>query len=1156
MQKPKHSKTDYFFKKEFFKDLHSFTDLEQRIAALPTTKDRGDAFEVFAEAYLATQNITQTEEIWPFESIPNQVLNQFGLNTGNDMGVDGIIKTNLGSYNAYQVKYRTNRPSLTWSELSTFMGLSDHVGERILFTNCDDLPALMNERKGFYCIRGIDLDRLETKDFHAIEKWLEGIKAERIRKSPLPHQQEALSELLKSFETHDRLSAIMPCGTGKTLLALWLTENLKAQNILILVPSLALLRQTLHEWMKETIFENISYLCVCSDATVKNGVDDLIVRQSDLDFPVSTDPNIVNQFIVSKSTGPKIVFSTYQSSKIIGKGVPNDFIFDVAIFDEAHKTAGRQSKFGYALHENNIRIKKRFFITATPRHYNPHKKDAIGEPVKIYSMDDTALYGPVQYSLSFAKAVKHDIICDYKVIVSIITSEMIDAEMLKRGLTPIHDDLIKSKQVANQIALQRAVEEYGVKKIFSFHESVEAAKSFTKNSPEGICTHLSQFSAYHVNGKMPTCAREKEMNQFRAADNAVISNARCLTEGVDLPSVDMVAFLSPRRSFVDIVQAAGRAMRKAPNKKSGYILVPLFVQVAQGEEIETAVPRADFNEVWEILQALQEQDEILADTIEAIAIGIAHVKGFNGGSFSGKLALQGPEISLMQLKDAIATHCVSMVCSSWYGFYGQLLEYKNKIGHTNVTVDENFILGRWVAAQRFFRKKKKLDEKKIGLLDEISFDWDYQKNKSDLLWDVYYEKLVDYKKNNENCNVPRTYSDSKLASWVWIQRQKYKGTYSTDDCHYSNLSDAQIKKLDEIDFAWDRRETGWLFFYELLKEYQDQNGTFTNPLQPIYTDLKSWISSQRKAIRSKTISLERLKLLENIKFPMSGDDQSDAQWFERYEELKKYKEAYGHCNIVYTRGGATPLSKWVKTQRKYYSENKLSPQRIELLNKIELSWKRKNRGTWEDMFERFLSYKDEHGHIEAAKIFMDDKKLAHWISIQKTLRRKRELNETRTIKLNNIGFDWGVSKSPRKYIKPERWETMFDRLLQYKKQVGNCDVPHQWHEDKKLGQWVMLQRSQMRLNRLALHKIERLESIGFNWGSAETMLMEPWDVMYAKLLKYRDMYGHCIVSTESKEHPKLGHWVGQQRQKKRRNLLQQDQIVKLDSIGFVWSFKK
>src|ERR1019366_7222381 len=233
MATARHPKATFFVQRHLFAGLTSFAELESKIAALLDEQSRGAAFEVFAEAYLATQRKHDAAQVWPHGSVPLDILKNLGL-TQQDQGVDGVLQTLLGQFNAYQIKFRTGRLALTWRELSTFIGLADspHIHSRVLLTNCDELPAVLNSpaRKGFFCIRGSDLDRLEASDFRAIEAWLADAAYIAPKKSPQPHQTEALDALLPALQTHDRVSAIMACGTGKTLVALWVAENV-AQTI-------------------------------------------------------------------------------------------------------------------------------------------------------------------------------------------------------------------------------------------------------------------------------------------------------------------------------------------------------------------------------------------------------------------------------------------------------------------------------------------------------------------------------------------------------------------------------------------------------------------------------------------------------------------------------------------------------------------------------------------------------------------------------------------------------------------------------------------------------------------------------------------------------------------------------------------------------------
>jgi predicted helicase len=229
---------------------------------------------------------------------------------------------------------------------------------------------------------------------------------------------------------------------------------MKTKRILVLVPSLALIRQTLHEWLRETEWERPRFIAVCSDPTVAKGVEDaLVLHQRDLDFP-TTDGAKVREFLADSGDGIKIVFSTYQSAHVVGEAIRGMEAFDLGVFDEAHKTAGREgAKFGFALEDRNLQIAKRVFLTATPRHYDVRKKNKEGDKALVYSMDQPATYGPVVHTLSFAKAAERGIVCNYKIIISIVSSDMINADLLCRGEVIVEGDVIRARTVANQIAI-------------------------------------------------------------------------------------------------------------------------------------------------------------------------------------------------------------------------------------------------------------------------------------------------------------------------------------------------------------------------------------------------------------------------------------------------------------------------------------------------------------------------------------------------------------------------------------------------------------------------------------------------------------------------------------------------------------------------------
>jgi superfamily II DNA or RNA helicase len=785
----------------------------------------------------------------------------------------------------------------------------------------------------------------------------------------------------------------MACGTGKTLVALWVAEGMNCRKILVLVPSLALLRQTLHEWLKETYWQGLSYLCVCSDSTVSKDVDDVIVRQSDLDFPVTTDSATVRDFLARESEGVKVVFSTYQSSRVVAEGMTENEAFELGIFDEAHKTAGKVGvNFSFALTDDNFRIKKRLFLTATPRHYDINHKDKEGDAKLVYSMDVPEIYGSVVYQLSFAEAARRQIICDYKVIISVVTSEMVNNELLRRGEVIVEGDIIKARYVANQIALKSAIEKHDIRKIFTFHRSVASAKAFVSEGGEGIRSHLLEFEAFHVNGEMSTAKREKLMLAFRLATQAVMSNARCLTEGVDVPAVDMVAFLTPKRSRVDIVQATGRAMRKSPGKTTGYVLVPLFVEQAAGESIEDAVQRAEFDEVWAVLQAMQEQDELLADIIRQMREDRGRSGGFDDSRFRERVEVLSPDLSLQTLTQVINTLCLDKLGVTWDERFGELVAYKKRFAHCNVPKDwsENPHLGSWVANQRI--RKAILSKDCIQRLNQIGFIWDAR----DALWEEKFAELQAYKKAQGNCNVPQDWSEKpQLAEWVTNQRQfKKKG----------KLSEDRIQRLDEIGLVWDTLDASWEKMFAALVIYKDINGHCNVPhLCSKNPKLGKWVHKQRQKRRNSQLSEERICRLDQIGFLW---DILDAWWEEKFAELLAYKEINGHCNVP-SHCKNQGLGGWVTTQRTVRKTGLLSEERIQRLNQIGFVWDILD-AWWEEKFAELLAYKEINGHCKVPVKGSEHPQLGSWVDRQRLYRKEGKLSEERIQRLDEIGFVWNL----------------------------------------------------------------------------------------------------------------------------------------------------
>lgn len=974
-----------------FDNLTAFSEIEGRISNLPSNKERGDAFEIFAEAYFATQKIAQAQEVWPFEAVPLAQRQALSLDTGRDMGVDGTYLTVDGELRAYQVKFRSRRAPLTWDDLSTFMGLTDQVSQRVLFTNSESLPSLMQDRSGFIPIRGNDLDRLTADDFEAMRQWLHTGQVKLPRKSPLPHQAEALTAIAHGLQSTDRATVVMACGTGKSLVALWAAEQHDCKTMLVLVPSLALVRQLLHEWLRETAWDRLTFMCVCSDPTVAKGADDLIVHQADLDFPVTTDSAVVTRFITKAFDGIKIIFSTYQSAQVVAAGMPacaDGLVqpFDLAVFDEAHKTASRDgTRFSFALEDNNLRIRKRLFFTATPRHYDVRNKDSEGDSTLVYSMDRPEVYGPVVHTLSFAEAARRGIICDYKVVISVVTSDMVNDDLLKHGEVLVDGDVVKARQVALQIALQKAVDKYGVSRIFTFHGSVAAARSFTSSDSEGIQQHLPDFTTLHVSGEMPTSRREDQMKAFRQAQKAVISNARCLTEGVDVPAVDMVAFISPRKSKVDIVQATGRAMRKSPGKEFGYVMVPLFVEQSNDESIEAALKRTGFDDVWDLLGAMREQDDVLVDIIRQMQEDKGRTGGYNDSRFSARVEVLGPSVSLATIRESITAECLDSLGVSWDERLGELLAYCEKHGNMDVPQRWPGGLGSWVNNQRQAAKNGELVPVRDNRLNSIGFIWD----PDEWNWQSRYRQLCAYQAKHQNADIPSGHA-SGLGGWVSSLRAQRK---------HGSLAKEKVIQLDAIGFAWGVRDELWEKMAEELRAYITEHGNADVP-QRYPSGLGAWLNTQRKAEKNGILSCDRKALLDSLGMLWNPVGE---KWDGMFKELLAYRETHGTVNVPIN--GKSDLDAWVSRQRKAKRNGDLSLERIALLDGVGFDWD-PFASQWEIMFKELLEYLVENGNVNVPQ--RPRTSLGRWVRVQRESLKNGRLTSAHKARLDEIGFVWDM----------------------------------------------------------------------------------------------------------------------------------------------------
>lgn len=604
--------------------------------------NKGKLFELLCKYYLQWHPVHSLlyKNVWLHQDVPHEV-RQFCNIPKLDGGLDAYALTFDGRYIGIQCKYQSNTSgSLSRNVFATSVDQAfsqcKNISGLVLMTTKEKLTKAAERYQ--VPVSGITLDswlELEGETFEQFKAFIRG-DMERSKPNPYkprPHQSKALENANKHFlrDGNSKGKLIHPCGAGKSLTGFWLAQELKARSIVVAVPSLTLIRQTYKTWLREfkAHGEEVDWIAVCSDKTVgklsESEQDDIVTSLLELGIESHTDPDFLSNWLRTQNGRKKIVFTTYQSGLTLSEGVKRaGFTFDLGIFDEAHKTVGQSTKlFSHLLFDENIPVRKRIFMTATERVFR-------GSSDEILSMDDPEVYGKTFEFFSFKEAIESDppVLTDYKVLVLAVTQseikQYIEDNVLVRTKGVRWDEDVEASMLASLIALNKAHEKYNIGHTVSFHSSIAKAVAFKENQERlNELARFPEMNTYHVTGKTSTSERNREIEAFATNDNALITNARCLTEGVDVPSIDCVLFADPRQSKIDIVQAVGRALRNSKNKAFGYILLPVLV-----DDINTDanLKKKGYLQIVSVLKALATQDSRLVEEIKLSAQGSIPIK--------------------------------------------------------------------------------------------------------------------------------------------------------------------------------------------------------------------------------------------------------------------------------------------------------------------------------------------------------------------------------------------------------------------------------------------------------------------------------------------------------------------------------------------------
>ncbi|MFG2213148.1 DEAD/DEAH box helicase [Streptomyces sp. NPDC048638] len=638
-----------------------------RHGSIGKNRDRGTRFEELILQYLSTdpQWNEQFSRVWMWADWPGAEHDK------RDTGIDLVAQDReTGGFCAIQCKFYEPQHTIQKDDIDSFFTASGKGG----FTR--RMIVSTTEKWGIHAEAALDdqqipVTRLGLSDIaNSPIKWHLPAADEPIeltlqkKKAPRKHQRAAIDDVFAGFADHSRGKLIMACGTGKTFTGLKIVERLQKEraqagegehtSVLFLVPSIALLSQTLREWSFEAEVP-LRPFAVCSDTKVGKQQaqgDDKDMATHDLALPATTDPDRLIQQMASVEAAPglTVVFSTYQSIATVSeaqkKGLPR---FDLILCDEAHRTTGvtlaghDESAFVRVHDDDYLGADRRLYMTATPRIYSEDTKaDAKNADAVLASMDNEQMFGPEFHRLGFGQAVEQGLLTDYKVLILTI-DEGVVAKTLQEGLAGGGSELdlgdaAKIIGCWNAMAKRTgtfadgtgfAEDEAPMKRAVAFARSIADSKSIATRFTEVVDAYddaddnVLHCDVDHVDGTFNTLQRNQRLDWLKQDPGQnharILSNARCLSEGVDVPSLDAVLFLHPRNSVVDVVQSVGRVMRLAPGKNYGYIILPVAIPAGMPPE-KALADNKRFKTVWQVLQALRAHDDRFNATVNQIEL--------------------------------------------------------------------------------------------------------------------------------------------------------------------------------------------------------------------------------------------------------------------------------------------------------------------------------------------------------------------------------------------------------------------------------------------------------------------------------------------------------------------------------------------------------
>ena len=1043
-----------------------------------TKKEKGDIFELLTKYIflIHSEYKNKTKNIWLYNDIPNNIIKKFNLPI-KDKGIDLLLQTKDGYY-PIQCKFRKNvLANITWSDLSTFAGqiFVNNFKDAIYVTNTYSIDEEIKKCSKIKCIFGefFNTNNLNELFFQNINNFVNKKNLIYIHKTPKYFQQNALDNSLEYFKNNDRGYLSMACGTGKTYTSFLIDYHMNTKLTLILVPSLYLLAQNYKEYMLEYCDKQVEFILCGSD------IDDEYAKQPFLEI----DENILNDKI-KQITNKLIIISTYQSCNKLKLGLENKII-DLIIFDEAHKTV-TDGLFSYALYNENLNANKRLFITATPKIYNnvdyyfgldesdcesdnnssldsdcedydeefecsdDENKSSDKEYEKdIICMNNKKIYGSCIFTYQIGQALDDNMLTQYEIHMMVITDEQIKQYINKNVMI----DQVKYNfhYIASAMMIKQMIKDNNINHTLTYHSTIKNSEIFS----ELLTQNIENCNIDYINGNISSKKKYKLINEFQTKEKAILTSAKVLNEGVNIPIIDSVFFVEPRNSTIDIIQCIGRALRLYKGKTIAKIIIPILE-----EDIETS----KFTQLIKIIKNLGQYDY--------------HIKNFKNNTKSNLIRITNycddntnkiyDTINLTELEGKIQS-IIMIGCYKWEVMLEKLETYiciNKKLPSQHSKQTEIKQLRSWLSRQNINYKKTQ----QIMNQDEIYNKWTLFKNKykeyflsNEELWNINLNKLEQYIIKNKKLPLKNSkqIEIKQLGNWISQQRINYTNQ------QYIMKQKYIYKKWTEFENKYQEyfssNDDFWNNNLNKLEQYIIENKKLPSgsSKQTEIKQLGYWICTQNRNYKNKQYIMKQEEIYNTwTKFIHKYQEyflSNDECWNINLNKLEQYIINNKKLPSIYSKQIELKLlGRWIYTQNKNYKKKKYIMKQEQIYN------------TWTEFIHKYQEYflsNNECWNINLNKLeqyIIENKKLpsqqlGKWIMCQnKNYKKKQQIMKQEQIynkwtELKNKYQEYFVSNE-------ELWNNNLIKLEQYI--IENKKLPPNSSkivEIKQLGNWISRQ---------------------------------------------------------------------------------------------------